>query len=142
MSPPTPLLVGQATQVYGLSIPNPEAATLTRKVIRISVLLLILQVTFSFYNTFSLGQSDFISGAFLSFLIPLCGYCEFFPLFFLFVFVFLLSSFFRLSVSSCGASPARTAAEWSRGSTNFRGGLAGWKTGRERSERALVRRMR
>lgn len=73
-SQPTPLLVAQATQVYGLSIPNPEAATLTRKVVRISLLLLILQVTFSFYNSFALGQSDFMGSAFVSFLIPMCGY--------------------------------------------------------------------
>jgi len=71
---PQPLLVVQASQVYGLSIPNAEAASLTRKVIRVSLILMMLQIAYSFYNVFALDQSEFMTGTFLSLLVPLCGY--------------------------------------------------------------------
>jgi len=74
MSQPQPLLVVQATQVYGLSIPNVEAALLTRKVIRVSLMLMVLQIAYSCYNVFAFGQPEFITGSVVSFLVPLCGY--------------------------------------------------------------------
>ena len=74
---PQPLLVVQASQVYGLSIPNAEAASLTRKVIHVSLILMMLQIAYSFYNVFALDQSEFMTGTFLSLLVPLCGYCKF-----------------------------------------------------------------
>merc|ERR1719240_117348 len=70
----SPLVVVQSTRVYGLDIPNPEAATLTRKVIRMSVLLLMLQVAYSVYNTVALEQGKFVYVSFLSLMVPLCGY--------------------------------------------------------------------
>jgi len=69
-----PIVVAQATRVYGISIPNPEAASLTRKVIRLSLVLLLLQATYSIYNTVALNQRDFVYFSFLGALIPMCGY--------------------------------------------------------------------
>ena len=78
-----PIVVAQATRVYGISIPNPEAASLTRKVIRLSLVLLLLQATYSIYNTVALNQRDFVYFSFLGALIPMCGYCEWLCLFLL-----------------------------------------------------------
>jgi len=69
-----PLVVVQASRVYGLNIPNMEAAILTRKVIKVSVLLLALQAAYCIYSTVALSQGVYVYGSVFSVLVPMCGY--------------------------------------------------------------------
>jgi len=74
VQPPQGVVVVQARQVYGLRIPNQEAAVLTRKVIHMSIALMFMQLTFSLYNAYNLGQTYFLGGGLIGLLVPFCGY--------------------------------------------------------------------
>lgn len=69
-----PVIVVEATQVYGLRIPNREAAKYTRRIISLSLFLLLMQVLVAFYQVASVGEYYYLGGGFLGVLVPLCGY--------------------------------------------------------------------
>jgi len=68
------IVVQQATQVYGVSIPNEKAARLTREIMRLSLALALIQLGFVFYNSIALDQNYFFVQGFLVWLLPFCGY--------------------------------------------------------------------
>ena len=73
---PNVVVVQQATTVYGVSIPNPKAAKLTRRVMRLSLMLVFIQLAYVMYNSVALEQNYFLVQGFLVWLLPLCGYCK------------------------------------------------------------------
>ena len=74
---PSAVVVQQATRVYGVSIPNPKAAKLTRRVMRLSLVLAFVQLAYTIYNSIALYQNYFLVEGFIVWLLPFCGYCKF-----------------------------------------------------------------
>eukprot|EP00949_MAST-11_sp_MAST-11-sp1_P002898 g2898.t1 len=67
----------QGEVVYGIRIADPEAARLTRRVLRISILMMMMTVGISIYfsaaNPVSMGMSMFVNIG-VGLLVPCCGY--------------------------------------------------------------------
>jgi hypothetical protein len=67
-------IVAEVVYVYGIRIPNAEAALLTRRVITMSLFLLFVQAIISIVQVLSLGQYYSLSSAALCMVVPMCGY--------------------------------------------------------------------
>jgi|TARA_B110000091_G_C13698074_1_gene425057 hypothetical protein len=67
-------LVTAVLPVYGLRIPNQEAANLTKKIISLSLVLLVTQATISIIQALVYGQYFSLSSAILCMIVPACGY--------------------------------------------------------------------
>ena len=69
-----PVIIAEVLPVYGLRIPNAEAAALTKKVITLSLFLIFVQAIISIVQSMVYGQYYSLSSALMCTVVPMCGY--------------------------------------------------------------------